>query len=105
MSQWFRRHPQTAADYAGRFVCLVVRDARHMKVAVPGESLIAESVRELAAEALATKARLSQLDRELTALLDRHRDALIRSLPGIGPTLTPEFLAEAGSLKRLTFAN
>jgi transposase len=45
--------------------------------------------------------RLSVLDQELKAALERHPDAaLIRSLPGTGATLTANFIAEAGTLTR-----
>jgi transposase len=80
--------------------------ARAQRVAVPGERMAATLVRELAAEALAARRRLTQLDRELEALLARHPDAaLIRSLPGMGAVLTAEFIAEAGPLARFRSAD
>jgi transposase len=52
-------------------------------------------------EIAATKRRLAALDAELEAALDQHPDAaLIRSLPGMGVTLTAEFIAAAGSVSR-----
>jgi transposase len=75
--------------------------AQAQTIAVPGERVAAEFVRELAAEIGAGKQRLRALDAELEAALERHPDAaLIRSLPGMGVTLTAEFIAEAGSIKR-----
>jgi transposase len=80
--------------------------ARAQSVAVPGERLAAELVRELAREALATRDRLARLDRDLDAALARHPDAaLIRSLPGMGATLTGELIAEAGDLSRFRSAD
>jgi transposase len=80
--------------------------ARAQRVAVPGERLAAELVHELAREALAARERLARLDRDLAALLARHPDAaLIRSLPGMGATLTGEFIAEAGDLRRFRSAD
>ncbi len=74
--------------------------------AVPAERMTARLIRELAAEALASRARLIELDRELEALLDRHPDAaLIRSLPGMGAVLTAELIAEAGNLSRFRSAD
>jgi transposase len=68
---------------------------------VPGEARAAELVRELAAEALAARQRLARLDAEIEEALARHPDAaLIRSLPGMGATLTAEFIAEAGGIRR-----
>ena len=75
--------------------------AKAQQTTLPGERLAADLVRELAQEALAVRARLSRLDAELEETLARHPDAaLIRSLPGMGATLTAEFIAEAGSITR-----
>lgn len=75
--------------------------AKAQHVAVPGEAVAADLVRELASEALAGKDKLARIDRQLSELLDRHPDAaLVRSLPGMGATLTAEFLAEAGGIDR-----
>lgn len=80
--------------------------AAGQSVSVPGERMTARLVRELAAEALATRDRLAGLDRELEALLERHPDAaLVRSLPGMGAVLTAELIAEAGSLARFRSAD
>ena len=80
--------------------------AAEQRLAVPAEAMTARLIRELAAEALATRARLSALDLELEALLDRHPDAtLIRSLPGMGVVLAAEFIAEAGNLSRFPSAD
>jgi transposase len=69
-------------------------------------ALAAALVRELAGEALACRARLAELDRDLGKLLARHPDAeLVQSLPGMGPTLTAEFLAHAGDLDRFGSAD
>ena len=70
-------------------------------LAVPGERVAADLVRELASEALAARQRLARLDTQLEEALERHPDAaLIRSLPGMGATLTAEFIAEAGGISR-----
>jgi transposase len=75
--------------------------AKAQQLALPGERLAAELVRELAQEALAVRERLARLDAELEQTLARHPDAaLIRSLPGMGATLTAEFIAEAGGIGR-----
>jgi transposase len=76
------------------------------QVAVPGERVTASLARELATEALACRDRLARLDRDLETLLARHPDAaLIRSLPGMGATLTAEFIAQAGDLGRFGSAD
>jgi len=80
--------------------------AAEQNIAVPAERMSARLIRELAAEAIASRARLIDLDRELGALLERHPDAaLIRSLPGMGVVLTAELIAEAGNLSRFRSAD
>lgn len=75
--------------------------AKEQRLALPGERLATELVRELAQEALAVRDRLTRLDGDLEQTLARHPDAaLIRSLPGMGATLTAEFIAEAGGIGR-----
>jgi transposase len=80
--------------------------AAEQTIAVPAERMTARLIRELATEALASRVRLLDLDRELEALLERHPDAaLIRSLPGMGVVLTAELIAEAGNLSRFRSAD
>ncbi|MGH6913489.1 MAG: IS110 family transposase [Geminicoccales bacterium] len=80
--------------------------AQAQRIAVPGERTAAAVIRELATEALAARARIAQLDRELEALLERHPDAaLIRTLPGMGVIHTAELIARAGNLDRFRSAD
>ena len=80
--------------------------AAEQAIAVPAERMTARLIRELAVEALANRARLIEIDRELEAMLQRHPDAaLIQSLPGMGVILTAEFIAEAGNLSRFRSAD
>ena len=44
-------------------------------IVVPAERVTARLIRELASEALASRARIIEIDRELEALLERHPDA------------------------------
>lgn len=84
----------------------VLAAAAEQTVTVPAERMTACLIRELAVEALASRTRLADLDRELEALLQRHPDAaLIQSLPGMGAVLTAELLAEAGNLARFHSAD
>jgi transposase len=83
-----------------------VAAAEAQRVTIPGAALRAEMVQELACEALAARDRLAALDRAVEARLARHPDAaLIRSLPGMGATLTAEFIAEAGGIERFPTAD
>jgi transposase len=84
----------------------VLAAAAEQTIAVSAERMTARLIRELATEALASRARLIALDRELEALLERHPDAaLIRSLPGMGVILTAELIAEAGNFSRFRSAD
>jgi transposase len=75
--------------------------AETQRVAVPGQAVTADLIHELAGEGLEARAKLAELDKRIEAVLERHPDAaLIRSLPGMGATLTAEFLAEAGGTHR-----
>lgn len=83
---------------------LTAAHAQH--VTIPGEAVAADIIRDLAREALTTRDRLHQIDQRIEAVLQRHPDAaLVRSLPGMGATLTAEFLAEAGGITRFPTAD
>jgi transposase len=89
-----RAHAERLAEHA-------LAAARAQQLVVPGERVAAGLVRELAQEALGVRERLCALDAEIEQALARHPDAaLIRSLPGMGATLTAEFIAEAGGISR-----
>jgi len=89
--------------------------AAEQTIVAPAERMTARLIRELAAEALVSRARLVELDRELEALLGRHPDAaLILSLPDMGVVPaksrsdlrdTAELIAEAGNLSRFRSAD
>jgi transposase len=75
--------------------------AHAQQIAVPGETVAAELIRGLAAEMLTGRDQLAQIDKRIAGVLERHPDAaLIRSLPGMGATLTAEFLAITGGIDR-----
>ncbi len=67
----------------------------------PAEQAAAAIAKDLAGEALDVRAKIDTLDAQIAELLDHHPDAaLIRSLPGMGATLTAELFAVAGGLNR-----
>ena len=93
------RSPGALADHA-------LAAARAQSLAVPAEAAMAELVRELAAEALESKAKIARLDRDLAGLLAFHPDGtLIRSLPGMGAVLAAEFIACVGDIRRFPSAD
>jgi transposase len=96
----------TRRPYAERLVDAALAAAEALRVSVAGQSRAGEFVREFATEALATRQRLRELDADIATDLERHPDAaLIRSLPGMGATLTAEFIAAAGNLARFPTAD
>ena len=85
---------------------MALESARAQGVSVPGEAAMADMIRELVADALATRARVIAIDRKLEALVSRHADgALLRSLPGMGVVLSADFIAAAGSIDRFRSAD
>jgi transposase len=99
-------HAGVRRSYAESLVDKALTAADTQRVVVPGETRLAGFTREFATEAITVRRRVSELDSEITRDLDRHPDAaLVRSLPGMGATLTAEFLAEAGDLARFASAD
>ena len=89
-----------------RVATAVLAAAEAQRIAVPGERTVAALIRELAAEALACRERLGAARPRAGGRPRRHPDAaLIRSLPGMGPILTAELIAEAGDLARFRSAD
>jgi transposase len=94
------RHHQDVVDW---LVTAAVAAAQAQRLTVPGEQTAAAIVKDLAGEALQARDKIRQLDSQIGELLDVHPDAaLIRSLPGMGATLTAELLAVAGGLGRFS---
>jgi len=75
--------------------------AERQTIALPGERLSAQIIKDLANEALVAIDRIDALEDAIEQRLAGHPDAaLIRSLPGMGVVLTAEFIAEAGRIDR-----
>lgn len=89
-----------------RLAACALEAAREQTFALPGERLTTQFCRELAEDALKARDRLAAIDRQLEELVQGHPDGtLILSLPGMGVTLTAEFLVEAGPLSRFRSAD
>lgn len=83
-----------------------VRAAQAQTVAIPGARLRAEIVADIAREALLARDRLKATDQAIRERLARHPDAaLILSMPGMGATLTAEFIALVGRIDRFDSAD
>jgi transposase len=96
-----RRLRRVKDDHLTSLAETALAAAQAQRAVVPGESVAADLVREMAAEALAARDRLAAVDKRIQGVLNRHPDAaLILSLPGMGATLTAEFLAITGGTDR-----
>ena len=94
------RQRQAVVD---QLVEAAVTAAHRQQLTVPAEQVAAAIVKDLAREALDVRAKLDTLDTQIAELLAAHPDAaLIQTLPGMGATLTAEFLAVAGGISRFT---
>jgi len=106
--QTLRTHLGTLANrsYTRQLIEHARACAQRQTIAVPGETLTARLIKELAREALHVIDQLAALDRDIELRLVRHPDAaLIRSLPGMGALLTAEFIAQAGCIARFKSAD
>jgi transposase len=102
----YLRRNGVRADRADKLATATVHAADQQRLAVPGEARIAQFVREYATDLLTTRARIAAVDTEIAEALDRHPDAaLVQSLPGMGATLTAEFLATVADMQRFPTAD
>lgn len=89
--------------HATKLAQAAVTAAENQDLVVPGERFIAARCRELATEALAVRARVKSIERELEELLPQtEHGEVVRSLPGMGVNLTAAFIAEVGDLDRFS---
>ena len=83
-----------------------VRAAQEQTVSIPGARLRAAIIADIAREALAARDRLKAVDQAIRERLASHPDAaLILSMPGMGATLTAEFIALVGRIDRFDSAH
>ena len=80
--------------------------AKSQSITLPGESVAARVVAELAAEVLVLKDRIELVDEEIEQrFFDRPEAEILASLPGMGPLLGAEFLAAVGNLSAFASAD
>ena len=101
--RWLRdRGIRRCEDLAGK----VVEAAKGQRRDLPAAGAKAALVSEMAAEVLRARGRIADLDARLEALVSERPEArVVRSLPGMGPLLTAEFLAEVGDASRFSSAD
>ena len=98
---YLRRTGRHNAPVLDRLVTAALTAAAEQHIHVPGEDIAAAIVKDLAADLLAIRTRLATVDTQIAEQLADHPDAaLIQSLPGMGATLTAEFLATTGGITR-----
>ncbi|MFD6221191.1 IS110 family RNA-guided transposase [Nocardia asteroides] len=74
-----------------------VEAAHKQTVQIPGEQLTGVIIGQIADDILLLDAAIAQVERSVDAILRRHRyTPIVSSMPGFGPVLTGEFLAQTG---------
>ena len=103
LARWLRaRGVRRCEDLAGK----VVGAAEGQRRELPAAEAKAALVSEMAAEVLRARGRIADLDARLEELLSERPEAeVVRSLPGMGPLFTAEFLAEVGDPSRFGSAD
>ena len=80
--------------------------AKSQSITLPGESIAARIVAELAAEILALKDHIELIDEEIEQrFFNRPEAEILASLPGMGPILGAEFLVAVGNLSAFDSAD
>lgn len=103
LARWLKaRGVRRTEDLAGR----VVEAAHAQRIELPGTGAKAALVADMAAEVLRTRGRVATLDARLEELMSERPEAkVVRSLPGMGPLFTAEFLSEVGDVGRFASAD
>ena len=103
LARWLKdRGVRRADDLAGKVVAVAKEQRREL----PAAEAKAELVSEMASEVLRTRERVATLDVRLEELMAAKPEAeVVRSMPGMGPLFTAEFLSEVGDPSRFTSAD
>ncbi|MEU1293069.1 IS110 family transposase [Streptomyces sp. NPDC005840] len=96
LTTWLARR---AIREAERHAQAAFEAASAQQIVLPGESVAAALVRDLAHRILDVDAQLKAAERDITSLFrSDERSEIIESMPGIGPILGAEFLAIVGDM-------
>ncbi len=95
LARWLRaRGVRRSEELAGK----VLEAARAQRTELPAAEAKGALVAEMSAEILRTRGRVATLDVRMEELLSGKPEAeVVRSLPGMGPLFTAEFLAEVAT--------
>jgi len=96
LESWLRKRGVRSADKVAA-TALEAAEAQH--TVLPGESVAASIVADLATQLIALDERINGLDKQINETFHTHPQAhIIESMPGIGPILGAEFVVAAGDL-------
>ena len=103
LARWLRaRGVRRCEELAGK----AVEAAKAQRRELPAAEAKATLVSEMAAEVLRTRVRIADLDARLEELVAAKPEAeVVRSMPGMGPLFTAEFLSEVGDPSRFGSAD
>ena len=103
LARWLRaRGVRRCEDLAGK----AVEAAKGQKRELPAAEAKAALASEMAAEVLRARQRIADLDARLEELVATKPEAeVVRSMPGMGPLFTAEFLSEVGDPSRFGSAD
>ena len=103
LARWLRaRGVRRCEDLAGK----VVEAAKGQKRELPAAEAKAALASEMAGEVLRARKRIADLDARLEELVATKPEAeVVRSMPGMGPLFTAEFLSEVGDPARFGSAD
>ncbi len=103
LARWLRaRGVRRCEDLAGK----VVEAAKGQRRELPAAEAKAALVSEMAAEVLRARERIAAIDARLEELMAARPEAeVVRSMPGMGPLFTAEFLSEVGDPSRFGSAD
>jgi transposase len=101
--RWLKARGVRKADDLARRIIMAAKGQRRELPAARAKATLAA---EIASEVLRAKEQIAALEARLEELLSTiSQAAIIRTLPGMGPCLTAEFLAEASDLGRFGSAD
>jgi len=103
LARWLKdRGIRKSEELAGK----VVEAAKVQRRELPAAETKAALVSEMAAEVLRTRGRVATVDTRLEELMAAKPEAaVVRSMPGMGPLFTAEFLSEVGDSSRFASAD
>lgn len=103
LARWLRaRGVRRCEDLAGK----VIEAAKGQRRELPAAEAKAALVSEMAAEVLRVRERIAAIDARLEELMVARPEAeVVRSMPGMGPLFTAEFLSEVGDPSRFGSAD